>query len=76
MITRISHKRQTNYQNYKSNWNKAVVLNFNSEMANIGVDNGEIGTIDLQGVKWARKYISPDAVGPVIKKISDVLSNT
>ncbi len=58
---------------YKSNWHKAVVLNASSEVANIGLDDGEIGTINLASLNWAKKYINSDATGPMVKKISDVL---
>ena len=58
---------------YKTNWHKAIVLATSSEVANIGLDNGEIGTINLESLKWAKKYISADAVGAVVKKVSDVL---
>ena len=58
---------------YKSNWHKAVVLTASSEVANIGLDDGEIGTISLASLSWAKKYINSDATGPIVKKISDVL---
>lgn len=59
---------------YKNNWNKAVVLDVTSKTANIGVDNGDLGSIDLSDIKWARKYITADYIGKPIEKVSDVLN--
>ena len=57
---------------YKSTWNKAIVLSMNKDIA-IGIENGNLGTIDFTSLKWARKHISADRVGPAVKKIGDVL---
>ncbi len=57
---------------YKENWSKAVVLSVSKDAASIGIENGEIGTIDLASLKWARKFISVDAQGPAPKKVADV----
>lgn len=59
---------------YKDTWQKAVVLTISRDIATIGVENGELGSIDFNSVKWARKYINVDARGPALKKISDVFS--
>lgn len=59
---------------YRSTWQKAVVLSISNNTATIGVEDGEIGSIEFASVKWAKKYISVDAVGPAPKKISDVLA--
>jgi penicillin-binding protein 1A len=58
---------------YKDEWQKAVILSVARDIATIGLDNGDFGTIELASLKWARKHISTDKIGPVIKKISDVL---
>ncbi len=58
---------------YKNSWNKAVVLSVNASKANIGIEDGKVGSIALSGVKWARKYFDVDSLGPVVKKVSDVL---
>lgn len=60
---------------YKDSWVRAVVISVAKDTATIGVENGELGTISLPTLKWARKYLSIDALGPVVKKITDVLSN-
>ncbi len=59
---------------YKETWEKAVILSLGHDSATIGTEFGTIGTIELATVKWARKHISTDAVGPAIKKISDVFT--
>ncbi len=59
---------------YKDNWLKAVVLNVDNRKAEIGVINGEKGTINLENIKWARKYINIDSIGGEVKKVSDVLN--
>ncbi len=57
---------------YKETWQKAVVLSLAHDSATIGVENSEIGSIHLATLKWARKYINTDSIGPVVKKIGDV----
>jgi len=57
---------------YKETWQKAVVLSLAHDSATIGVENSEIGSIHLTTLKWARKYINTDSIGPVVKKINDV----
>jgi penicillin-binding protein 1A len=58
---------------HKNSWKKAVVLKTSKDVASIGLADGKLGTIDLNNIRWARKYISVDySIGPV-RKISDVL---
>ena len=59
---------------YKDTWRKAVVLSLSQGIATIGVENGELGSIDFNSTKWAKKYLSVDARGPAPKKISDIFS--
>lgn len=59
---------------YKENWEKAAVLSLSPNSATIGTEFGAIGSIDLASVKWARKHINTDHVGPVVKKITDVFA--
>lgn len=57
-------------------WELAVILRVDEEKANIGIAGGseEIkGNIPLSEMKWARKFLSRNAIGPVIKKPSDVV---
>lgn len=59
---------------YCENWQKAVVLSTSPDIATIGVESGELGSIEFSSLKWARKYLSVDSRGPAPKKVSDVLS--
>ncbi|MCE3255664.1 MAG: mrcA [Rickettsiaceae bacterium] len=59
---------------HREDWYKAIVLGINNNVANIGVEGGDIGTIDLSNLKWARKHIGTNSLGPSVKKISDVLN--
>jgi penicillin-binding protein 1A len=59
---------------YKPSWQRAVVLSISSDIATIGVENGELGSINFTSSKWAKKYISVDARGPAPKKISDIFA--
>lgn len=59
---------------YKDSWQKAVVISISKDTATIGVENGELGSIAFTSTKWARKYLSIDSLGPVLKKIGDVLA--
>lgn len=59
---------------YKNSWSRAVVLSLAKDTAAIGLENGTFGTIEFAGLKWARKYINVNSMGPTPKKISDVLA--
>ncbi len=59
---------------YKDQWHKAVVISLSKDTATIGLENGELGSITLNSIKWARKHLSTDSLGPVIKKIGEVLN--
>jgi len=59
---------------YKDTWEKAVVLSINKDIAAIGTENSELGSIEFASLKWAQKYLSIDSKGPAPKKISDVLN--
>ena len=56
-------------------WRLAIVLDVSAARAEIGFEDGEKGSLGIDGVKWARKYINKGyARGPVIKSVSKVLS--
>lgn len=57
---------------HKDHWLKAVVLNIRNNQVDIGLDNQVKGVINLENVKWARKYIGVDSLGPKVKSMSDV----
>ncbi|MBP7709833.1 MAG: penicillin-binding protein 1A [Rickettsiales bacterium] len=59
---------------YKDRWSRAVVLSLAKDNATIGVENGKLGSIDFASLKWARKHLSVNAMGPAPKKIADVLA--
>ena len=59
---------------YKGSWKKAIILSVSQDTAAIGVENGALGSIELASLKWARKYLSINSLGPVVKKINDVLT--
>ena len=58
---------------YKETWLKAVILSISKDLASIGVENGEISSIEFSSLKWARKYKTINSRGPVPKKITEVL---
>lgn len=47
-------------------WSRALVLDFEKDRAIIGLEDGVIGFIMLEDLKWARKHIHENAMGPVI----------
>jgi penicillin-binding protein 1A len=59
---------------YKEIWKRAVVISVAKDTATIGAEDGSLGSIELNTLKWARKYLSIDSLGPVVKKVSDVLN--
>ncbi len=57
-----------------ADWRLAVVLKTTPDAAVIGFASGDIGTIPLKALKWARKPLPNAKVGPAITAPSDVLS--
>ena len=58
---------------YKETWLKAVVLSISKDLASVGIENGELGSIEFNSIKWAKKYKTINSRGPAPKKIDDVL---
>lgn len=58
---------------YKETWSKAVVLSISKDLVSIGVENGELGSIEFSSLKWAKKYKTINSRGPVPKKITEIL---
>ena len=54
-------------------WHLAIVLDVQKDQSVLGLDEGTIGTIKLEDLKWARKYISENAMGPLITHPNQVL---
>ncbi len=55
-------------------WQLAVVLNLDSEQAEIGLKDNQKGILPLSQLKWARKWQKRQYLGPVINKPADVLN--
>lgn len=51
----------------------AIVLELQNDQVKIGLKNGEFGIIKLENMKWARKYINENSLGPAVNKPKDVL---
>ena len=56
------------------NWMPAVVLAVDAEKADIGLKDGTTGTIPLAEMKWARKNLPDQALGPEITAVNQVLA--
>jgi penicillin-binding protein 1A len=54
-------------------WLLAVILNVHEKNVTIGLRDGSEGSISLEEIKWARKHINENSLGPVVKKTGDVL---
>lgn len=57
----------------RGQWSMAVVLELKAEAALIGLLDGSIGHIPLSELKWARRYINENTLGPLITHPQDVL---
>jgi len=55
-------------------WRLAVVLEAGAQSARIGLGDGEIGTIPLEEVRWARRQHPGGWLGPAVYRVSDVLA--
>ncbi|SLN49051.1 penicillin-binding protein 1A [Oceanibacterium hippocampi] len=56
-----------------TSWWPAVVTGLDAREAMIAFQDGSTGTIPLDALKWARKFISVDGRGPAVKSPADVL---
>lgn len=61
------------YESPIEEWSFALVVNCDDNFVNIILSDGKEGKILLSELKWARKYISSDEKGPIIKHVTDVL---
>ena len=55
-------------------WTTAVVLSVEPENVGIGLKSGEIGTIPLAEMKWAKKNLPDQTLGPEIQAAGEVLN--
>ena len=56
------------------NWVPAVVLAVDKDKAEIGLKTGTTGTIPTEEMKWARKNLPDQTLGPEIKRADQVLN--
>lgn len=54
-------------------WAKALVLEIASTQAKIGLESGNVGTIPLSELKWARRYMNENARGEEIAHPKQVM---
>jgi penicillin-binding protein 1A len=54
-------------------WRSALVLSLDDASATVGFPDKTVGSIALDDMKWARRYISEKALGPEVTKPADVL---
>ena len=54
-------------------WKLAVVNSINKNFAQIIFNDSTIGRINIDDLKWARKWKPKQKIGPLISKVSDVL---
>ena len=59
---------------HKEKWKKAVVLSTTNNKAEIGLESGDKGSINISTLSWAKKYYNVNSIGGTPEKISDVLS--
>ncbi|MBI1393027.1 MAG: PBP1A family penicillin-binding protein [Alphaproteobacteria bacterium] len=55
-------------------WRPAIVLSADQDTATIALGPEARGVIPLDQLKWARKYVSADSLGPEVKSTADVLA--
>jgi penicillin-binding protein 1A len=70
--TWLEHLRKINLPAGRAPWQGAIVLNLKATHAVIGLESGEVGSIPLRNLKWARKYVSVSSRGPAIQGPKDV----
>lgn len=55
-------------------WRYAAVVEASKSAARLTFADGSAGTLDLDAVKWARKYVSVDRRGAAIRAVDEVVS--
>ena len=55
-------------------WHISVVREILEEKTKIGLDDGSLGVIQFKELKWARKWLKGENLGPSVTKPGDVLS--
>jgi penicillin-binding protein 1A len=54
-------------------WRLAVVTKILSGHAEINIDDGRIGLVPFAEMKWARRWVQGQLIGPIVKSVSEVL---
>ena len=54
-------------------WRLAVVTKLLSGHAEISIDDGRVGLIPFSEMKWARRWVQGQLVGPIVKSVNEVL---
>ena len=54
-------------------WRLAVVTKILSGRAEISIDDGRVGLIPFSEMKWARRWVQGQLIGPIVKSVSEVL---
>lgn len=57
---------------HKESWSKAVILSITNNKAEIGLEDGEKGNINISTLSWAKKHYNVNSIGKTPEKISDV----
>ncbi len=55
-------------------WQLAVIRGLAEKVAEIGVDDGRLGSIPLAEIKWARQWLKEEKLGPRIRRPADALN--
>ena len=56
-----------------NNWKLALVTSVQNTFAEIKTSEDNIVKIQLEDLKWARKHMGPDSLGPVVNDVNQVL---
>ena len=80
-MTRITDNWQEQLSQFSApsildTWELAIVLDINNEeeQAHIGLLDGTMGVVPLREMRWARKWLPGEYLGPTVQAVSDVLS--
>lgn len=57
---------------YDASWKRAAVTLFDENRTSIVTEEGKTGVMNLENIKWAKKYVDTDKVGSEVKSPADV----
>ena len=58
----------------RAGWQVAVVLAAGAESARVGLENGEVGLLALEELRWARRTRKGQRLGPEVQAVDQVLA--